>query len=83
MATDLFTVSLLLYNDNFASFISRCLKLTLYSAGVLFTKVRTHGFVRKFCVRKNTTIRYDTSCYFNVRSKADISQLNLPHGNRQ
>jgi len=27
-----------------------------------------------------TTIRYDTRCYFNVRSKADISQLNLPHG---
>ena len=25
------------------------------------------------------TIRY-TRCYFNVRSKADISQLNLPHG---
>ena len=22
----------------------------------------------------------DTRCYFNVRSKADISQLNLPHG---
>ena len=29
------------------------------------------------------TIRYDTRCYFNVRSKADISQLNLPHGNWQ
>ena len=27
------------------------------------------------------TIRYDTKCYFNVRSKADMSQLNLPHGN--
>jgi len=27
------------------------------------------------------TIRYDTRCYFNVRSKAGISQLNLPHGN--
>jgi len=27
--------------------------------------------------------KYDTRCYFNVRSKADISQLNLPHGNRQ
>jgi len=27
------------------------------------------------------TIRYDTRCYFNVRSKADMSQLNLPHGN--
>ena len=26
------------------------------------------------------TIRYDTRCYFNVRSKADISLLNLPHG---
>jgi len=24
-------------------------------------------------------IAYDTRCYFNVRSKADISQLNLPH----
>ena len=27
------------------------------------------------------TIRYDTRCYFNMRSKADISRLNLPHGN--
>jgi len=27
--------------------------------------------------------RYDTRCYFNVRSKADMNQLNLPHGNRQ
>ena len=27
------------------------------------------------------TIRYDTRCYFNVRSKADMSRLNLPHGN--
>jgi len=27
------------------------------------------------------TIRYDTRCYFNVRSKADMSQLSLPHGN--
>ena len=26
------------------------------------------------------TIRYDRRCNFNVRSKADISQLNLPHG---
>jgi len=27
-----------------------------------------------------TTIRYDTRCYINVRSKANMSQLNLPHG---
>jgi len=26
------------------------------------------------------TIRYDTRGYFNVRSKANTSQLNLPHG---
>jgi len=26
-------------------------------------------------------LRYGTRCYFNVRSKADMSQLNLPHGN--
>jgi len=26
-------------------------------------------------------IQYDTICYFNVRSKADVSQLNLPHLN--
>jgi len=26
-------------------------------------------------------LRYDTRCYFNVRSKADMSQLNLPHRN--
>jgi len=24
-------------------------------------------------------LKYDTRCYFNVRSKADISRLNLPH----
>ena len=24
--------------------------------------------------------RYDAICYFNVRSKADMSQPNLPHG---
>jgi len=33
--------------------------------------------VRSECAK---LIRYDTRCYFNVRSKADISQLNLPHG---
>ena len=32
-------------------------------------------------VSPTDTIRYDTRCYFNVRSKADMSQLNLPHGN--
>jgi len=34
----------------------------------------------KYLIRINM-IRYDTRCYFNVRSKADKSQVNLPHGN--
>jgi len=29
------------------------------------------------------TIRYDSRCFFNVRSKADTSQLNLPHGTKK
>ena len=33
--------------------------------------IQTHAFL----------YQYDTRCYFNVRSKADISRLNLPHGN--
>ena len=36
--------------------------------------------LRKTLSKVRVTIRYDTRCYFNVRSKADISQLNLPHG---
>ena len=31
--------------------------------------------------RRRSTIRYDTTCYFNVRSKADMSRFNVPHGN--
>jgi len=27
--------------------------------------------------------RHYTTCYFNVRSKTDMSQFNLPHGNEQ
>ena len=27
------------------------------------------------------TVRYDTRCYFNVHLNADMSRLNLPHGN--
>jgi len=39
-----------------------------------------YGAVIVTKVTARVTIRYDTRCYFNVRSKADISQLNLPHG---
>jgi len=35
---------------------------------------------RWVCVWGWSSMRCDARCYFNVRSKADISQLNLPHG---
>jgi len=38
-----------------------------------------HVCVLKAWIRYDTTFRC-VKCYFNVRSKADISQLNLPHG---
>ena len=39
--------------------------------------------ISRYDVYKVGPVRYDTirtRCYFNVRSKADMSQLNLPHG---
>jgi len=38
------------------------------------------GTIKHILFLENRTIRYDTRCYSNVRSKADTSQLNLPHG---
>jgi len=32
--------------------------------------------------QKENTIRYDTRCCYNLHSKADATQLNLPHGTR-
>ena len=47
------------------------------------TTTTTAGIVRQYCNNRKlqNTIRYDTRCYFNVRSKADMSHLNLPPGN--
>jgi len=38
----------------------------------------SYGYKHAGCMAK--LLRYDTRCYFNVRSKADTSRLNLPHG---
>ena len=43
-------------------------------------KFSTSGFGTKFQMEVPYRIRYDTRCYFNVLSKADMSQLNLLHG---
>ena len=36
-------------------------------------------FDKQLVCGERNVIRYDTRCYFNVR-KANMSQLNLPHG---
>jgi len=54
-------------------------------------RVLRHAMVRPCCElelanftsltrRLLYTIQYNTRCHFDVRSKADMSQLNLPHG---
>jgi len=52
--------------------------------GTAYSCIWTPNMVRHNICWHNyaVEIRYDTRCYFNVRSKADISQLNLPHGER-
>ena len=61
--------------------ISTDIKLLYTSA--MFTNVHTAKFL-SVSVWNDTiryaTIRYDTRCYFNVRSKAVMNQLNLPLG---
>ena len=66
-------VSFFLENTNSVDFISI---YDLYVTAVSSRSVQG----RQAKVTNNDTIRYDTRCYFNVRSKADMSQLNLPHG---
>jgi len=50
---------------------------------VTMTTMTSELPARPSSVLLHQEVRYDTRCYFNVRSKADVSQLNLPHGNRQ
>jgi len=55
----------------------------------LYLRCVQGGPNKKLCYRRRTaqravsvkilSIRYDTRCYFNVCSKANMSQLNLPH----
>jgi len=43
----------------------------------MFVAAKLIGLIVEFFGLFLDTI--DTRCYFNVRSKADMSQLNLPH----
>ena len=46
----------------------------------LSVRVDLLHLVLQLLKRRLTQIRCDTRCYFNVRSKADTSQLTVPHG---
>ena len=70
-------VGLCLRLSPFPSYLMGSAYVNIYIPAFSFYSLET-DLVRKFSI---FTIRYDTRCYSNVRSKADISQLNLPHGN--
>jgi len=52
-----------------------------YAQYVCMHKKLTLGYITYMYFPLTDGGRYDTRCYFNVRSKADMSQLNRPHGN--
>ena len=53
---------------------------TLYFLTVFFVYVHICIVCYPCGVTINDDDDDDTRCYFNVRSKANMSQLNLPHG---
>ena len=67
--------------------IRECMRRTRNHDATFIPETETKPSIRRsnFWSRNQSglkTIRYDTRCYFNVRSKADMSRLNLPHGNQ-
>ena len=56
--------------------------LCICNAGInLFSKALSPSFTCAYPPRMcRHVVRHETGCYFNVRSKADISKINLPHG---
>ena len=72
------------------SVLQKCLKLNTAVNDGMYSVDPTDAQGDWCCTSKGSGIksylqkrtRYDTRSYFNVRSKAEISQLNLPHGMR-
>ena len=57
--------------------------MLLFEITKMLIAVQGKDFIVSFVIIFGTfvTIRY-TRCYFDVRSKANISQLDLPHGTK-
>ena len=62
----------LLYTRTRAKKVVACLTVVSLALGC--------AIAERYRLKRRHQAVYDTRCYFNVRSKADISQLNLPHG---
>ena len=71
-------------------YLLRCCSYSHLRPSCWYTVAYSDDFLRLFPMyvhcnvsKQDTTytIRYDTRCYINVRSKANMSQLNLPPGN--
>jgi len=60
--------------------ISRNYQHRLLDVVVAHPALQSTGEFHNLTNTSSLTIRYDTRCYFNVRSKASMSQLNIPHG---
>jgi len=79
----------LLYSDNFSTVLSQkaiklllrlCEKFHEVHINILFNIYNTTKL--DLSMTRRYDMIYDTRCYFNVCSKADISQLNLQHGTK-
>jgi len=53
------------------------LDMILFRVGKVFRPHRMRDIDAAYCYSRSG-IRYDTKCYFNLRSKSDSSHLNLP-----
>ena len=65
------------------SICCRRVSVRLSQAGIVSKRLNAESRKQRHAIAQGlqfSDIRYDTRCYFNVLSKADISPLNLPHG---
>ena len=79
-------IYLFIYLFSYLTFANSDNKNIVRTSDMYFRPALCFIFVYNCCLTVRSkricyvTIRYDTRWYFNVLSKADISQLNLPHG---
>ena len=61
-------------------FITTSLTVSSLSSDAHLNEAQVHTASDDVPMETALLLRYDTRCWFNVRSKADMNQPNLPHG---